>query len=493
MKFLTEKRARILAVLIMVCSLMPVLVIGIYDHPSADDYGYSLRLHELLNSQPVGIIDVLKCAWDTSMHYMQTWQGLYSSAFLLAMQPAVFGERYYAITVFVIVLSCMIGITALFYSICKNLIRSDAKGALFLSVLMLFYVIQGMPVPSEGLYWFNGAVNYLFFWGILLLYAALLIRFMNKQNAYGTLVIASVLGFILSGGNHITAFIGILFSLIMVVTAVMRKKGFLVAVPAVLEITGFIINITSPGTAIRAAQDGTKSSVIKTVIRCGYEALTANSKYMTFSLLLICLISIPAVIRIVSEAENKSIFTVKNLVIFVIFDFAVISAMYCVPYYAMGVFGEGRVEDTIYASYSLLFFLTVMFGSGVFAVNCKKFDITELSKNEKAALIYRIAMIAAVCYVALIGNALKDYSTGMHALTELADGSARSYHQQNMDRLEKFNAEDSDTVVVDSFTEKPILLYFRDMSVDGTEWPNTTMEAYFGKKSISRKKMKEEE
>ncbi len=488
MNLFSEKKKRLIMGVIMIMSLIPVFVIGIYDHPSADDFGYSIKMHELLMSHHAGLIDVLKCAWDTSAHYMNTWQGLYSSAFLLSMQPAVFGEKYYVLTVFIIAASCFTGLLAITTAIKRYILHSDEKGAFFVSLLLLFYMIQGMPVPVEGLYWYNGAVNYLFFWGIMLFYIALLLRYRDSGKAYFSLLVAAVLGFLLSGGNHITAFLGILVSVILVIEAFVRKKGYLLIIPTVAGIAGFIFNVTSPGTAIRAAQDGTKSSVIKTVIRCGYEAAIANSKYMTFSLLLACFIGVPVMLKIVKKMESSDIFSIKNFLIICVFDYVIISAMYCVPYYAMGVFGEGRVEDTIYVTYSLLFFYTFMFAVGIFE---KKVSVSErlkfLSEGIYKAVLPAL-MLSAVCYIAIAGNALKDYSTGVHALTEIADGSAKRYHEQNMDRLNKYNDPSEETIIVDNFTEKPILLYFRDMSTKAEEWPNTVMEKYFGKESISRKK-----
>ena len=90
------RHAVVALALIGAASLVPLIVASFFNHPSADDFSYSVATHAA--AQAGGIASVIQAAFDTSMRYMQTWQGLYSSAFVLALNPAVFGEDFYALT-----------------------------------------------------------------------------------------------------------------------------------------------------------------------------------------------------------------------------------------------------------------------------------------------------------------------------------------------------------------------------------------------------------
>lgn len=94
-----EKTVLWMSIILAALSIVPLLWISFYDHPSADDYDYAFRTYAAWKSgRSLGL--VLKEAVLTSAEFWHKWQGLYTSAFLLALEPAIFGEQYYCITGF---------------------------------------------------------------------------------------------------------------------------------------------------------------------------------------------------------------------------------------------------------------------------------------------------------------------------------------------------------------------------------------------------------
>lgn len=82
---------------LVLISLMPLIRLCKYNHPSADDFPYAFRTyHEWIETH--SLWRVLKEAVNTTLYYYNNWQGLYSSAFFLALQPSIFGEQFYALT-----------------------------------------------------------------------------------------------------------------------------------------------------------------------------------------------------------------------------------------------------------------------------------------------------------------------------------------------------------------------------------------------------------
>lgn len=484
-----KKSLTALIVTIALISLLPIIAIGLYNHPSADDFGYSIQVHDaVLNGASVP--EILKTAFDTSLSFMNTWQGLYSAAFLLALQPAVFGEQYYAVTTVIMIAIMGIGICLFINSIIKNLLGLKSKWGYFISLILLTYLVQTLPSPVEGLYWYNGAVNYLFFWGLLLCNCAILIKYWSNDCLISPgLILSALLCFIISGGNHITAFICILVNILFVVFAIIQKKKYLVILPTISGMIGFIINVTSPGTAIRRAADGCDSSVIKTIIRCGYKAISCNSNFATFSLLILLLLLTPIIIKLMNNIKNQSIYKKPILLGLLLFDYATISAMYCVPYYAMGVFGEGRVTDTIYCTYTLLAVLTYAYIVGYvrsteLGQQIKNFE-GKVLENKLYRFILHAGLVFSILYIVLVGNGVGDYSNGMQAAQEILSGEASCYNREYYDRIELYNNPELIDVTVKPFSQRPKLLFFNDMNTDGTLWPNTKIAKYYHKNTIS--------
>lgn len=486
-----KKNLRIIVLLIVFVSIVPLLLIGKYNHPSADDFGYSVSVKQGVENN-ASTIEIVKIAIDTSKEYMNKWQGLYTSAFLLALQPAVFGEQYYALTTIIMLLVIAAGVFALIYSIVHNVLQSKCRSWYVVAAILFMYIIQGMPDPVEGLFWFNGAVNYLFFWGLFLVNISILISYFNKDRAYISLLISFILSFLISGGNHITGFVNIMFVCCIFAYSLYKKRRILIVFSLVSAILGFVVNLTAPGTAIRMVSDGVSNpSVIKTVVRCGYQSLVSHSHYFTFTFLILLLVLTPFIIDLIRSTEKKIKIDLKVCFGIVILDFVIIAAMYCLPYYAMGVFGEGRVENTIFATYTVLMVITYSCLVGYLQEYALGQDIyikvIYKSENNKLVRIGLAAIIVCmVSYIAVVGNGIKDYSTGMKALTDMSE--AKMYDMEYQKRMSLINDESVEDVVIEAFKTKPYLLFFSDIERDCTHWKNKSMASYYKKNTISLEK-----
>ena len=93
--------------------LVPVFVLAVFARPSADDYIYAARTHAVIQRYGFDLPRLLKAAWDTNVYYYQNWQGLYVSGFTLSFQPAIFGNRFYGVTLLCVLLPlffCLYGL-----------------------------------------------------------------------------------------------------------------------------------------------------------------------------------------------------------------------------------------------------------------------------------------------------------------------------------------------------------------------------------------------
>lgn len=176
----SERQLRIMysvcLIALLIASVIPLIVISQYNHPSADDFAYAdTTFREWNNSH--SLLRLLGEAIATSKRFFYGWQGLYSSAFFLALHPAVFGEAYYSWTG--VIMLCMIGgvTCALFVCLVKRLAGGSVLDGIAIGCVASFLMIQWMPSCVEGLYWYNGAVNYGLFYAIMLFLVCTVIGF----------------------------------------------------------------------------------------------------------------------------------------------------------------------------------------------------------------------------------------------------------------------------------------------------------------------------
>ncbi|HRN01603.1 MAG TPA: hypothetical protein PLD42_03460, partial [Gemmiger formicilis] len=153
--------------------LLPVLVLAVFARPSADDFIYAARTHAVVQQYGLDLPRLLRAAWDTNVYYYENWQGLYVSGFTLAFQPAIFGNKYYGATLVCVLLPLFFCLYGLARCVVLRLDPAQRRLPWALALLLTFAFIEGMPAPVEGLYWFNGAMNYLPYFSLAVLNAGL--------------------------------------------------------------------------------------------------------------------------------------------------------------------------------------------------------------------------------------------------------------------------------------------------------------------------------
>lgn len=99
---MTEKRIAGFLVIVFILALIPVLLIGKYNYPCADDFGFSAYSH-IAWEETQSIFQVVIGALKTVKERWFGWQGTFSSIFVMALQPAVFGEAGYTLVPWIMI------------------------------------------------------------------------------------------------------------------------------------------------------------------------------------------------------------------------------------------------------------------------------------------------------------------------------------------------------------------------------------------------------
>ena len=112
-KKITTKNIFYIILICFILSVIPLYVIGMYAHPSVDDYYYGTETVQVWN-ETYSIASVVKCSFDEMINTYNIWQGNFSAIFLMRLQPGIFGEQYYFIAP-LILLSAYMGFSIFFF------------------------------------------------------------------------------------------------------------------------------------------------------------------------------------------------------------------------------------------------------------------------------------------------------------------------------------------------------------------------------------------
>lgn len=463
-------------------SIVPLLWISLYNHPSADDFDYAFGTYAAWKSSR-NILAVIKEAAATSVRFWHKWQGLYTSAFLLALEPAIFGEQYYRITGFLtvgtVVLSNLIFSVYVLHRRLKCRVLTAAAFAAASACLML----QWMPSAVEGLYWYNGAMNYTFFFGLLLVVVCLILELCRKQKKgrlVMKLILTVVLAVALSGGNHVTAFAGLLLTAgIFACMMILKKKSYAGRVLGVLifQTAGFLLNVSSPGTRVRASAFAEPKGILWTVWNALVFLMEQMNRWLGLAVIAALVLLLPFLWREAKGIYERTGFKFSYPLAVLLASIALMGAMLCPSYYAMGAAGAGRLVNVIYFAFVLLVFINAFYLCGYLGVSL---HFSEFSWKSGWTLT-----IVLVGVGALIGCTKS--SAGYSAWQSASSGEAGLYSQEADARYNLYINSKGEDVEVSPFSVYPQLLYFDDITEDAADWRNQNVTEYYGLKNVKIK------
>ena len=211
--------------------LLPVLVLAVFARPSADDFIYAARTHAVVEQYGLDLPRLLRAAWDTNVYYYENWQGLYVSGFTLAFQPAIFGNKYYGATLVCVLLPLFFCLYGLARCVVLRLDPAQRRLPWALALLLTFAFIEGMPAPVEGLYWFNGAMNYLPYFSLAVLNAGLAFAlcFADKlptRRKFFYAAAGCVCSLVIGGGHQVAGLLNVLVLLLAAALCAVRRRNF---------------------------------------------------------------------------------------------------------------------------------------------------------------------------------------------------------------------------------------------------------------------------
>lgn len=472
--------------------LVPVFVLAAFARPSADDFIYAARTHAVIQQYGFDLPRLLKAAWDTNVYYYENWQGLYVSGFTLAFQPAIFGNKWYGFTIICVLLPLFFCLYALARCVVLRLAPAQKRLPWALALLLTFAFIEGMPAPVEGLYWFNGAMNYLPYFSLAVLNAglafALCFRTQLGRGKITLFIAAGCLSSLVIGGGHQVA--GLLNALVLLLATVLcaRRRNFCQLPAFLAAAAGLLVNVLAPGTRVRTsgfAGAGLIEATVKSFILAAMEWI----RWLDVPLLcLLALLALPLLHLARSTVLPDRVFRRPWLGAAV--TFVLMWAMIFLPSYTMGGIGAGRLLNVVWMTFVLGLAATELLLLGWLE------RVRGISLHGVEAFCHCHAKqlpLAAGCMLVLMAcigsHTVKEgqdsyFATSLEAAYELADGQATHYAAV-LDEREAILTDESRldvTIRPLNEDERPWLLYYTDVKPGPDMWGLTP---YFCKQSVT--------
>lgn len=497
-----KKLSRILTA-IYVVSLIPMLILSMYNFPSADDYSMADDVHRAFMSSGSVFVAIAQ-AFKMAYYYFMNWTGYYTSDFLMAIPLSVFNERLYVLTTFILVGMFTFGTVYFMKALFVKTLKIDKYVTNCLTMLLLIISIQCMPgerVRVEAFYWYAGAVNYIFLYGLGLVFVGLLISIAfdkKSSSVYRNVIIASILGIFIGGGNYMTslscAIAGAVLSILVLTNASLTKEKRngekLILIPCILEVAGLICACFAPGNSNRESKL-TGMSAVKAVLVSLYNTFdTAISDYMTWAVACLFIICIPFLIMAAKELLSKRDAAFSHPFIVIAFCFLLTSANITPPLYAMSNYGAGRMQAIFWTQFVLLLLLALFELVGWIVKMTQKDNITAINDLSPHMSNFLLAAV----FVFIFGSVMcvkvnSDYYTSTSAATDIFNGDARAYLDECIERSKILNDTSKSDVELKKFTVEPTLLFISDIGSseeDDAFWINEALCDYYSKNSIIR-------
>ncbi len=444
---LSAKQISIVLTVLFILSLLPILCVGFYSHPCADDFSYASATRKVwLESHSVW--QTLKEAAATSASRYQTWQGTFTSIFFMALQPAIWTEQAYAVTPFLMAGILCLSVCYLTHVLVTQYLKGSRPESAVLSLLLLFASIQCMVGKTDAFFWYNGSVHYIVPFSFFLLWR----KKLREQKA--------------------------------------------AAIPVFILFLSFLINMAAPGNSVREAAVQGMPPIKAILVSFRFTLFYAIDQWTTWTVLALTLLSLPFLWNIVKRVS----FSFPCPLLTVAYSFCLLSCAFTPSLYATGNVDAPRIQNIIFLLYLLLLFLNAGYLLG-WACHHFRPDIAghrpaagsavptnaESPKDTLSSTQQTYFLCAVLAFLFCLGITIKpnpDYYTTTSALMELATGQAQAYGEEMERRLALLHLPKED-ILLPRIQTQPPLLYHTDITSDPGDWSNMAMSRYYQKNSIA--------
>ena len=476
--------ARVMAA-VFFASLIPLIVIALYNYPADDDFNFVLPAAQAWVNTG-SLWEVVKAIWDKTVYTYNTWQGDFVSTALFGVTPMVFDIRLYFLSNWIsLALVCLSAGYLIKGVVCVRL-GADRSAFWIVYTAVMLLVLQFMPAMGWSIYWHNGGI-----YTVTACFLALLLGVfmrcgmpMSRTRSLVRGALAALLGFLL-GGSFYGPMLGALVLLVFIAAmALARRQAHrwhsLAALAGLLA--ALVVSVIAPGNAVRQGLNGDPMNPLHAIVVSVLESFDWAGRWMGPQLWAMLLLILPTLWKPLKESR----FSFR-------WPFMVLIALYGLYSAAIvpGVYTRAGYDTQRYLNALYLYFLIFAIGGAIYVEGAfiRWLEARE-AEGGKAQLLAAAqglgrrysALFLALCIAltAFGGFSVTIMNTSsLNAAKSLLTGEAQRFRQEMADRQEYIRVTDSDVVDVPVLSGQPYVFKYDRLPLQGIYGTVRYMKMYF--------------
>ncbi len=464
---------------VMLLSLLPVMYLGRYNHPTGDDYDYGAVTKHVWEETGSLAATVAEAAKGVAYQY-ENWQGTYSAMFLMYLPPNIFGDTPYRLVTCVMLTLLCGGIFCLLKQLLCGLLRTSRELWLISASLLTLLCVQTVPSQGETFFWYNGSMYYTGYFAMTLFMFGMLLRYVTAPKKHHIPVLA-VLAVFLAGGNYVSLLPAILISVLLTAVLIYRKskRAWGPGCVTIFMTAGLLISAAAPGNAVR--QSGMwKISAHMAVIKSFIQGFNYMRAWIGIWWIVAAVIMLPFLWR----AFSKMTFPFPYPLPAVGLAYGIFCSMSCPTFYTMNSTGPARVVSIVYYGFILFSFFCYVYLMGYLY---RRMEERHLQGRPVKRLPWlkggMVVIVVLLIMMQVVSGGVKQMTT-VKAVELLATGEAQAYEQEYQERMDILEDPSIKDVVFAPYKHQPDMLYVGDTTGDAAHPVNVSMANYFDKNSI---------
>lgn len=485
------KIINIQCVLALILIALPLLILGHFDYPSADDWSLGKLTSQAVKNGE-GIIGVLKQAMRSVLLWREKGEPRFSAAFLGTLQPGIWGEHFYRITPWLMIGSVIFSEILLCTYLLKDEEKVNNKMVLPVVIPSLLIQILCVPYPVESFYWYVGGVNYTFAFSLSLVLLYLFFRLkegnMRKGKTIFWMISGGALAFIIGGNNYSASLSSTcVFISLSLFFLCKDRKAFIRTMPITIMVTiGLVLCLVAPGNQIRLNDEfgGSTTGAAYAIWMSLCRSCINMYSWTSMKIIIMIILTAPFFWRAMRQLK----YSFKYPVVFTMFTFGIYASQIAATMYVDGSTGGRRMADILYYGYHVWMLLNEGYWIGWLQRRrfTEKFPVlTGIKKwiDQRLLLWFCAGCIILAGTIGMME--LKTLST-YRACAWLIKGYARDYAQAWEERLIVLKDDSVKEVYFDPLPGYEELIFYTDLQY-GDNWVNRACADYYDKEYVGLK------
>lgn len=446
--------------LLLFLAIIPYVVLAFYCHPIADDFAYAYK------GKTFPYLKAL-------LHEFTHWNGRYSSNLFVLKNPMVFDTyQGYQMAPIAIIVATLLSWFFFVRSLLPNVL-DVLKSWTISAFISLLYLYQ-LPILSEGIYWFTGAVTYQLGNIVALLYIGMLLRFLQKKYLFNISFIHGALLVLLLvfsiGFNEVLMLSMWGFSGIVLGISVVKKQPHIRLFLSLFLVSSLCsaFVILAPGNAGRASYYSQAHQFLPSLIASFMQTLRFVLEWISSVPLILGSIFYYYANKRWSEkvALFSASFHLKPMFSLGLIFFGVFVCIFP-AYWSTGMLGQHRTINVAYFIFLLLWFvnLTVWFNY----------------YGNRGVVFQPLKGGIRLLFLCLIYCSFLFTKNGMDITTDIAYGRLSTFNQQMKKRYVQLKSADKhqEAIYMDLIDPKPKSLFVADIFPEPDYWINRAYAIFF--------------